>query len=106
MESKKACPPSFSELLRHREAVDDHPELGAGASADACEYVFFAEGRHENVAFLVTSMVVDYADHAIGALHTVGIGNAVSFVQNQSPFPSLTVILGEESGKIRARTPG
>ena len=68
----------------------------------ACGDIFFAKGRHEDVAVGDTVVVVDDADEAVGCLLSIGIGHAEAFVEHESAGPGLAVVFGEVGGEMRA----
>ena len=91
---------------RRNKAVYEYPESGVGAAAGTCENILFSECGHEDLAFLVAFMVVDYADQSVGVLCPVRIRYAIAFVQKQTALPSFPVVIGEAGGNVLTRTPG
>jgi hypothetical protein len=67
--------------------------------------VFLAEFGHQDVPRSGAAVVVDDADHAVGRLLAVGIGDAGALVEQQAAAPRATVVGRDEGGQMRTARP-
>ena len=61
--------------------------------------ILFAELRQQNLRVGVAIPIVENVDESVGRLETVGIRNRRTFIQQQSAFPCLALVVGAVSGR-------